>query len=181
MKYFIVIAEFKLTKKPKWLDDFRKKYDKPFRFHVALKNGTEVKDNDVASLGQEVKRIVSKFKPIKIKFSRLFTSNKSTRGWCIMISAERNLQLMKLQKTISKDLSKYGGYILPEYKKFEKNFKPHITIGRHLTDKELKQAEKELGKNLKCKSIIDSVTLMVVKKFLLENLLDRKNSKIYKL
>ncbi|MDD4332859.1 MAG: 2'-5' RNA ligase family protein [Patescibacteria group bacterium] len=181
MKYFNVIVEFKLTKKPDWFDGFRKKYDKPFKFHISLKNGTKVKEKDINNLKEDIKIIAKNFRSIKLGFSKLWTSNKSSRGWCIMVKADKNPELLKLQKVISKNLAKYGDYVLPEYKDYEKKFKPHVTIGRHLTDEKIKEAKKEIGKNLYCEAEINSLTLMIVNNFTLKSLLDRKNCKIYKL
>jgi 2'-5' RNA ligase len=159
----VVVCDFKLNKKPKWLDNYRKKWDKPYSYHVTLKNPTNFSIKDIDKIKKDLKEISQKYNSFKVKFNKLYIGLAS-RGYCVMIKAEKNKELLKLQKDISKTLSKYGVPIKPLYSKFEKNFKPHITIARYLTKEQLKLAKTELKKNLNCETIIDKFTLKTVNK-----------------
>lgn len=159
----VVVCDFKLNKKPKWLDDYRKRWDKPYSYHVTLKNPTYYLPKDLSKIKKDLKEISKRFDQFKVKFNKLYIGLAS-RGYCVMIKAEKKKELLKLQKDISKTLSKYGLLIKPLYSKFEKNFKPHITIARYLTKEQLNEAKKELKKNLNCETIIDKFTLKTVNK-----------------
>lgn len=43
MKIFAVYSGLKLSKRPEWLDDFRKKYDDPYEYHIILKQPSYIK------------------------------------------------------------------------------------------------------------------------------------------
>lgn len=177
---FHVSTDFDLIQKPVWLDNFRAKYDKPYPYHITLKNSTYFDKNDFKKLKNDLGKITKEYKKIKITFDKLFIS-PSPKGICIMIKAQQNKTLLKLQKEISKQLSKYGKHTHKAYAKFEKNFKPHITIARYLNPKQLKIAKSELEKNLRCQAIITNFTLTTVQHDLFKEWNNPKNKLYYKL
>lgn len=179
-KIFHIGSEFTLIKKPRWLDKFRLKYDEPYRYHVTFKTSTYFQEDDFENLKKELSNIAKKYRAVKVIFNKLFI-NRTSKGGCIMIKAERNKDLLKLQKEITKKSSKYGKHITKEYKKFEDDFKPHITIGRHLTSEQLENARKELKKDLRCEALIEELVLTTANTDLFSELNDPRNKLHYKL
>lgn len=159
-KLFQISADFNLTVKPDWLDAFRHKYDLPYDFHVTLKTTTCFNPTDEEEIKQTAKQISEKQEPLEVIFEKLYIS-QAPSGWCIMIEAKPNDELIKLQKIISDSFSKYGEHASEDKRRFEKEFRPHITIARHLTKDELKQAQSELGTDLHCKSLINNLSLYI--------------------
>lgn len=159
---FNIVAEFNLNKKPDWLDGFRKKYDKPYRYHITLKTCTFFDNNKFENLKNDLESITKKYNSIQIIFNELFMGHTST-GECIMIKADKNKKLFKLQKEIANKFSNYGEHVSEEYKKFESNFEPHITIARHLTCEQYERAKNELIKDLYCKALIKEIVLTVAR------------------
>jgi 2'-5' RNA ligase len=157
-KIFQVSADFELDKKPGWLDYFRSKYDKPYSYHVTLKNSSYFNENDLEKIKEALVAIAKKHRELKVVFNKLFLSN-SPKGECVMIEAEPNEELNKLQKEISSKLLKHGEHILEEYKEYENNFRPHITIARYLTPDQAEIAKKELGDDMHCEALIDKLVL----------------------
>ncbi|MCK5060927.1 2'-5' RNA ligase family protein [Candidatus Parcubacteria bacterium] len=177
---FNINSEFDLIKKPAWLDDFRAKYDKPYRYHVTFKTNAYLSDTNFENLKNELSDIAKRYQKIKVIFNKLFISITS-KGGCIMIKADRNNKLSKLQKEISEKFSKYGKHTRIEYKKFEKNFNPHITIARRLSPELLNNAKNELLKDLACEALIEEIILTVVKKDSFDEWSNPQNKSFYKL
>ena len=181
MKYFNVTSVLKITKKPKWIDGFRKKYDKPYAFHLTFKTITKLKDEDVSRLKKEVAELAKQFNPQTLKFDGLDLNFKSVFGGSIMIMAKPNKEIARMQKIISKNLSAFGEHYLAHYQKFEKNFKPHLTIARRLSKEQMTKAKKELQKDLYCTAKIDSLQLTIVAKTEFSHYNDPRNKTFYKL
>jgi 2'-5' RNA ligase len=158
---FNITAQFSLNKKPKWLDNFREKYDKPYRYHLTFKTNTYFDPKYLREIKKELRGIAKKHKINKVVFNKLSVRNTS-KGWCIMIMAEKNNELLKIQKDISSNLKKYGKNISKEKERYENNFKPHITIARNLNSKQLKSAKKDLKEDILCKTIIRKLVLTTV-------------------
>ena len=161
-KMFNIVADFKLNVKPNWLDDFRRKYDKPYQYHITLKTSTYFDENRFEDLKFSLNEILKLFNPIEITFNQVFTGQTS-KGGCIMIKACKNNNLIALQRKISDKLSEYGEHITKEYKQYEKSFNPHITIARQLSPERFIQASSEIEENTQCKAIIEEVVLTVAK------------------
>jgi len=181
MKYFFITLDFDLDKEPKWIKNFRKKYDEPFQYHITLKTATSVNEKDIDSLKSDLEKIVRKFKKIKVDFDKLYINERAANGACIMILAKKNKVLFDLQKEISQKLSKYGKHYLLEYEKYEKDFLLHITIGRGLDKDRFKKAKNDLGNDFKCSATVDEVVLSMVDEIEPRDLIDKKNKIIYKL
>jgi 2'-5' RNA ligase len=160
-KLLSIGAEFDLKKKPDWLDAFRRKYDRPFRYHVTLKTSTYFRSRDLESIKSEVLTITGKYPAMSIIFNKLFIG-PSPKGMCIMIEAENNTKLTNFQKEISVAISKYGEHLTEQHKNFELNFRPHITIGRELTPAQFNTAKQELKEDLRCEATIEEVVLTTV-------------------
>lgn len=176
---FNIVAEFDLTKKPLWLDAFRLKYDKPYRYHISFKTLTYFDEANLENLKNELEVIANTHSDIKVIFNELHI-NSTSKGGCIMIRAEHNKKLLELQNEISNKFSKFGKHISEEYENFERNFDPHITIARHLTANQFEKAKKDFKKDLFSEAIIDNLVLGVSKKDTFEEWSDPKNKSFYK-
>jgi 2'-5' RNA ligase len=179
-KIFNVVAEFELDKKPDWLDDFRKKYDKPYHYHITFKNNTYFEESDLEKIKIDLENILKSYRKIKIIFNNLFFSQTS-KGNYIMIRAEKNEALDKLQKEISSKLSKYGNNISEEYKKFETNFEAHITIARALTQEQLNSAKTEMKEDIYCEVELKEVFLTIAKEDTFDEWNNPNNKTLFKL
>lgn len=178
--FFQISADFKLNSKPDWLDAFRAKYDLPYDYHITFKSTTHFKSEDLGKMNAELKDIADNHDSITVIFDELFIA-PTPKGWCIMIKAKPNEELSNLQKEISEKFSKYGDIITKERESYEKNFKPHITIGRHLTDEKLEEAKKELRDELICNTVINNLVLTTVENGTFEEWSNPENRKLYKL
>lgn len=179
-KIFSITIEMDLVVKPDWLEDFRKKYDHPYNYHISLKTKTYFDDKDLAEIKNKIESVVNETPVIKINFDRIY-SNLSTKGWCIMIEAEGNEQLKNFQKYISEEFAKYGEHVDVNSAKYEKEFHPHITIARKLDEETLEKAKQELGEDTHCEGVIKDLVLAVVDEDLSNNWSDEKNRTVYKL
>lgn len=159
MKLFQIISNFDLQQKPDWLDEFRKKYDQPFPYHITFKQKTQVAETDIPALHKEVQNLAKTFRPISVKFDKI-AIGKSSKGAVIMInSPNKDKRLHQYQQMIKESLSKYGNVHQKRYQPFEDKFTPHITIGRRLNQEKLEAAKKELPGDVSVSARIDSISL----------------------
>jgi 2'-5' RNA ligase len=155
---FYVSADFELSTKPEWLDNFRRKYDEPYEYHITLKNETYTSMENVETLGEILGKIVSQYNPFTVTFKNIY-HDKTPKGEVIMIKAEENKTLLELQKTVRESLKAFGPHVKAHHKAFEDNFNPHITIARHLSEEQFISAIQEVGESTICEAIIDKVVL----------------------
>lgn len=177
---FQISADFELDVKPAWINDFRSKYDKPYSYHITLKNSTYFNPKNLNDIKKDLTEITENFSRIKVVFDKLFLS-KSPKGECVMIEAIPNKELSNLQKLISERLSKFGKHIYPEYKEYENEFRPHITIARYLDSEQMERAKNDLGKDMHCEATINKLVLTVAKEDTYEEWSNPDNEFIVKL
>ena len=182
MKYIYISFEFKLENAPEWLNDFRRKYDDPLPFHITLKTISTTPVANLHKIDRFLSTLVSKCRPFDINFNKLYTGSPTSNGFCIMVKAEPNTALNDLQSEISGFLSRYCEFAKPEYKTFEKNFTPHITIGRHLKQEEYDEALKIFkDKDVELRAILDTLVLKIVDEPEIDSWNDPENHTVYKL
>jgi len=179
-RMFNIAAEFGLTRKPDWIDNFRKKYDKPYHCHITLRTNSYFDYKNFKKLTANLNDVTRKYKKIKVTFDKLLIA-PGTRGECIMIKAVKNKEIYSLHREIANKFSKYGPHITTLHEKFDKKFIPHLTIARHLTAEQLKNAKKELKPDLLCTGVITELVLTTVKNDCFEEWGDPKNKLHYKL
>lgn len=181
MKIFYISARIELTKKPEWLDRFREKYDKAYKYHVTLKQPCNIEDNKVEKAKAKFEALLhaKNYSPFTLKFDEL-VSDKSPSGNCIMInSSDSNLN--NFHAEIVKTLSEYKDYLKPMYEQFEENFQPHITIARELDDNSVTEVLREVPSDYYCEGVIQELVFLVVSEKNVEQANDRRNQTIYKL
>lgn len=181
MKIFYISARVELTKKPEWLDGFREKYDKPYKYHVTLKQPCNIEDDKVEEVKVKFEKLLhaKNQSPITLKFDELF-SDKSPSGNCIMINSNDS-GLNNFHTEIRETLRGYENYLKPMYEQFEKNFQPHITIARELDENSLAQALREIQDDYYCEGIISELVFLVVSEKNVEQANDPSNQTIYQL
>ena len=176
MKYFHISLGFKLKDRPAWLEDFPKEYDKPYPYHLTLKNETCIEDQDIPRLKKILEKIVKGYNPKELEmiFDKI-DINETSKGHCIMVVARDDLDIRKLQLEIVRKLGIFGDNSSKEHKKFEENFTPHITIGRHLNDAQLLQAKKNLLNNIRFEIEPEKIVLAIVDRPILEERVKEQN------
>jgi len=169
MKIYAVYATVELFNQPRWLQDFRSKYDDPYTPHITLKQPARIDDADAETIRHLVGSYMDGRKEsgqdISITFDRVLpdiSSNKS--DLCIMLAANENTSLRTLQKNLVTLLSTYSNYTDPELGQYEHRFRPHLTIGRHLTAEEYAKALTTLPDQHSVVGLIEEIELVVVPK-----------------
>ncbi|MFA5987818.1 MAG: 2'-5' RNA ligase family protein [Candidatus Paceibacterota bacterium] len=183
-KIFAIYADIKLIKKPEWLDEFRKKYDKPYEFHVTLKQPCFVEEGKTVDLKQKVSDFFTAVNvedhKISLAFDDLVVAEKDGVS-TIMLKAHDVFVLADLQKSLCNTLAEYKNYVKPKSEDWEKNFDPHITIARNITKDQYQEATDYLKGNYVCEGIIESIILSVVKEDTPEEAKNPLNQTVYKL
>lgn len=185
MKIFAVYTRLTFTRKPSGLDDFRKKYDKLFEYHITLKQPCFVDENEVEQLKIDTATIFSSLgipkHKIEVVFDNLEFHHDQNDQTLIMLNARHNDELSMLQNNVREGLGKYDKYVEFKTKEYEDNFRPHITIARNLDGKKLKSALIDLGDDYICEAIINEVVLSIVKEDTPEEAKNSLNMTFYRL
>ena len=184
MKIFAIYLNVELVKKPEWLDEFRKKYDKPYEIHITLKQPCYIEEDRISELREKVLNYfnsinISKHK-IEITFDEILR-NKDKEGVTIMIKASNPDDLIKIQKELCYYLNEYTNYVKFKYQDYENNFVPHITIARNLSEIQEIDAQKYLQNDFVCCGEISSVTLSIVNNNTPEESKKSTNQTVYSL
>lgn len=185
MKIFAVTANIEITTKPDWLDGFRARYDKPYAYHVTLKQPCLVEDDQVDEIKKKLSRLFDTTHipnhAIPLTFNVLKAPKDVPDDICIMVRSTDDEQIRVLQKQIATVLSEYKKYYKPEYQGYEENFKPHITIAQGLNERTCQEAFEFLKQGCVCGGVITKILLTVAANFGPEEANDLKNQTVYKL
>jgi 2'-5' RNA ligase len=184
MRIFTVYSKIELTQKPDWLDSFRTRYDKPYDYHVTLKQPCFLEEDFTYEVKAHLARFFQeRLEPrtgIELVFTSLVKAREEHDGFMtIMINAEPNRLIEELQQGVVAALGSYRQYCKAESEQWEQNFHPHITIARNLPDDQLLLAERDLGSDLRCQGIIKNVVLTIVKEDTPEEARKPENRTVY--
>jgi 2'-5' RNA ligase len=141
--YLFIRADLHVAKKPEWLDAFRGKYDEVFPYHISLKRAVEAPEGDKEQIIEKVTKIANNFKPFEVRFEEIFFG-KTKFGHTVMVRADHSKELHDLRNQVFDEFKNYNIYFQPEHKAFDKDFNPHVTIARHLSDERLTKAKQEI-------------------------------------
>lgn len=186
-KIFAVYCVVKLNNQPEWLDDFRKKYDEAYDFHITLKQPAYIEENQLSEIKKKLNGILNDFAKNKHKiiltFDKLLLdeSDNTEKSGYIYLFSENNGSIDDLQLKIRAELKDYSEYCNPKSLDYEYDFKPHITIARGLTNKRFKEAVAEVKNDYTCGGEITEVILSCVKEISVEEAHNHNNLTIYKL
>lgn len=183
MKYFHISAEFDLVNKPAWLKEYRRNFDVGYTYHVTLKNPTEIQDEKVLQMKEELTKVINESGINSVFVGDLVFNelkfNRTSSGKCVMVMSKGNKKLTDLQAEIHKKLSKYGKHVKPIYDMFENNFDPHFTIGRHLKGEKFEEAKRRLPRHIELKGLFKRITLIVVDDPIDEEWTDENNKMFF--
>lgn len=180
MKIFALYTDVTLTKQPKWLDGFVEKYQL-HGLHVTLKQPCFIKEEDIPALKEKVELFVSKcdIGRLDVVFDEA-VYNTDISG-AIMLCARNAPRLIQLQQGLCGALQDYNSYVDPDTKAYEKNFRPHITIGDAIPQKEYQESLKFLKEEYACEGTLSSLVLSVVSAMTLEEITNPANKTTYHL
>ncbi len=185
MKIFVVTADIQLINEPSWLQDFRRRYDDDYPYHVTLKLPTSIEDEQVPDIKQKLDNLLSTVQvpghSVTLEFNKLVFGPDAPGGACIMIDAAGDEIIYNLQKKIVSALSDYKQYYKEKYKGYEEDFRPHITIARNLDQPSYERAKQDLLINYKCRGKVSKLILTVVDNFGPEEANDPERQTIYQL
>lgn len=187
MKLFAVTAEIEYPNPPAWLGPYRAKYDEPWKPHSTLKQPTWINDDQVATVKDRVASVMKQFGngEIPIVFDEVQLSPRDPanplKGNTIMIGACEFTRLADLQRAIVDALSEYRQYRKPHSEEYERIFKPHQTVARHLDDATYQQAIHELPPDPTIRGVVREVVLSIVNDHSVEAALDPKNRTVFSL
>lgn len=183
MKIFAITGNVILTQKPEWLDTFREKYDKPYEYHVTLKQPCFIQESEFAGMKTKLDSIFESrsYSTIDLTFNSIKIDTKDPLDICIMINSPMGGAIHALQNLIVAELSTYKNYCKPESADWEQNFQPHITIARDLNAIQLEQAKQDLKDDLACTGMVSEVVLFCVDNLNPAEAKKPENQTIYKL
>lgn len=161
MKIFALYTTITLTKKPEWLDGFVKKYQ-PRDLHVTLIQPRFIKENEISQLKQSIAQFFSAYMggPMKVVFDDLIYDTE--KSGAIMACATNAPVLIQLQKDLCHILSGHPQYADPIREEYEKNFRPHITIGDEIPEDRYQESLSYLKEGCYCEGEIRDVVLAIV-------------------
>lgn len=135
MKIFAIYTDINLLDKPSWFDEFRRKYDKSWKLHLTLIQPRYIDESDIEALKQKVGDflISAELAGIPLFFNDPIVS-KDDDGIDIFLYPAPVTALITLQKQLRNVLVEYNNFVNLQSKEYEIDFKPHITIGRSLTE-----------------------------------------------
>lgn len=195
MKYFAIYSTVKLLNQPDWLDNFRQKYDleynpvtnnycNPYEIHITITQPRFIADGDIDSLKLGFTDSLSKcnYENFNIEFSNWHLDRQdTTNDGCIMIKLSVNEMLLNLQKILLKVIGDNQNYIDPKFLDYEKNFVPHITIGRSLSGDRFESAISILPDNLSISARLDKIVLAIVPNNSVSERLNPDNLTVFKI
>jgi len=177
MKFFAIYTTVKIINKPDWLDDFRSKfdleyntdtgcYDDPYEMHITLTQPRYISDGDIQMLKVKLNELFERNDTDKldVEFSdwHLDRQDTTSKG-CIMIKSSEYRKLSNLQRQILEIIGNNHNFLETKYEAYEKNFIPHLTIGRDLSKERYDSAISMLPKSVLVKAEVDNIILAIVK------------------
>lgn len=188
MKTYAVYCKVNLVDEPIWLKVFRSKYDKPYDFHVTLKQPAVIQANQLPTIKGYLAAVLESISipehKLRITFDKLVldeSDDYDQKGYIFIFSSKRSEQLDNLQYEIRNKLSAFSNYLNPSSNEYEFNFNPHITIARELEASTFDEAVRELPKDYACQGEISEIILSCVDDISLEHSSDPGNLTVYKL
>ncbi len=145
------------------LVEFLKKHDADIKWvsadnlHITLKFLGNTREKLITEIRDKISMVVKSYRPfnIKIKSTGVFPNSKYPR--VCWIGIEYPDTFIKLQKDIDKSMKQLG------FKEDDRDFKPHLTIGRFRSKKGALNIIKELDNNATKEFgdvLVDSIKIM---------------------
>lgn len=184
MKVFAIYTDVNLIKKPQWLDVFREKYDKPYNFHITLKQPCFIDEEKITDLKLKVNTFFEEINvpnhQIELVFDKLITS-MDVDGATLMLKVSNVELLTQIQKSLCSSLKEYSNYVKQKYQGYEENFEPHITIARNIPNLQQDKVMGHFKGDYVCEGIVSNIILAVVNEITPEEAKNPLNQTIYSL
>jgi 2'-5' RNA ligase len=160
-KIFALYTTITLVQKPDWLDSFVKKYQ-PRDLHVTLIQPRFIEEDEIPQLKQSVAQFFLAYRGgfMRVAFTDLVYDTE--KSGAIMACAQNAPALVQLQKDLCHILSGYPQYADPIREEYEKNFRPHITIGDEIPEEGYQESLNYLKEGCYCEGEIRGVVLAIV-------------------
>lgn len=179
---FAIFSNLNLIKKPVWFDEFRKKYDKPYKLHITLRSPCFVDDSNIDGLKEDISNI---FSTIKIKNHKLviyFNQIVEIKGEKLTIMLKANCpELIKIQRKLFESLRGYSKFVKDKYRIYGEKFEPHITIGRDIEPEEYGNVLQYLKNDFELSGEITELVFVIVKEDTPKESKNPLNQVVYKL
>lgn len=161
MKIFALYTTVTLTKEPDWLDSFVEKYQQR-DLHVTLIQPRFIEEDEIPQLKQDIAQFFSTYVggPMRVAFDDLIYDTE--KSGAIMACARNAPALVQLQKDLCHILSGHPQYADPIREEYEKNFRPHITIGDEIPEEGYQESLSYLKEGCYCEGEIHGVVLAIV-------------------
>jgi 2'-5' RNA ligase len=178
---FVITVEPELIDPPSWLEKFREKYDTGHNYHISLKYPTITKLTNIKKIHKSMRRISHNYQKFTIRFSEVRSDSTSKGNLVMIFCKDRANDVFELQREVLNRFENFGEVIRDNYENFEKNFSPHITIGRHLSEEAKVEALQTLPEKVSIEGLVSNLILTVVEETKMEQLYDEENRYIYTL
>jgi len=150
MKKFATYLKVTLVGKPDWFDSFYAKYSEPHEMHITLTQPRYIDESGVENLKLEISNVLQNFtfkdSNQVFTFDACLYDKESDENHTVMLATQGNELLNSLQKDLREITQKFGDYLDPVMEGYETNFRPHLTIGNNLSNKEIKEVQTYLSK-----------------------------------
>lgn len=138
------------------------KYNPNWDPHITLKQPRLSEEEKIEELTQRVAMFFSQY--AKGNFQEIIfdqiVSQKELGS--IMALAQKNEDLLTLQKELCANLSQYKNYQNAINQTYEENFKPHLTLADELTPEKFAESLHYFQNGFSCKGVVSKAVLVIV-------------------
>ena len=181
MKISAVYARVALTEKPDWLEPFRTEFHYPYDYHITLKQGVVITDDQLPDLQQRLRAVLASNTIPDHRIRLVFDTVVSEKeDGCIMLMAQPNQAIADLQRSIVSALKEYNQHYEPQTAAYEADFHPHITIAHDLGSR-FDNAVASLGEDVTCVGDVTEIVLSCVSAITPEEANNPANLTVFKL
>jgi len=186
-RIYAVYCKVTLTHQPIWLDEFRLRFDKPYDFHLTLKQAATIKLEQLGEIKQRLGAVLGSTSILDHKICLTFNKlvldkhdDYDNKGYIYLFCKETNETLDKLQKDIRTELKDFSRYLNPHSIEHESSFEPHITIARELNEAQFKLATDLLEEDYVCNGEVNEIVISCVSEINPTKASDPTNLTIFK-
>ena len=179
MKIFAIYLRLNLSQKPDWFEDFRLKYDESFDLHVTLIQPRYVNEQQADDLKSKITQFLDEHRFISeekvIEFNRLVCDQEQDGTYTFMLLAEKADKVFELQRGLRELPKEFSEYVDRATIEYEKNFRPHITIGRNINTASFQEVKSYFESKFSVEGILTDLVLPIVKNTSTEERKDPNN------
>jgi len=185
MKIFAVLAKVQIIQQPHWLEGFFQKHGTTFGYHLTLKQVCYLEEEKIQDIKNRLEAFFRSLRvsghKIELSFNELFVDKDVDGLETVMINAKEDTVINELQLGVLSCLEPYNNYVNKGTEKYEKNFKPHITIASNLDPAQYESVRTELGRDYFCEGTVNEIYLIIADKPGAEEGAKPENQTVYRL